>query len=276
MGRLDGKVAFITGAARGQGRSHAVRMAEEGADIIALDLCGPVGSVVYDMPDDAELAGTVKLVEDTGRRIVARQGDVRNRDDLQRTLDAGLAELGRLDIVIANAGIMPVMGEPSRDDRAWLDAIDIMLTGVFLTTEVCIPTLVEQGEGGSIVLISSTAGLKGLTRGRSVATAGMLGYHASKHGVVGLMRAYANALASDNIRVNTVHPTGVNTPMVANEQFMMWAMEEPDIAASFQNPLPVQLVEPIDVSNAIMWLCSDDGRYVTGTTVQVDAGFLVR
>lgn len=276
MGKLEGKVAFITGAARGQGRSHALRLAEEGADIIAVDLCEPVESVVYEMPDDAELAGTVKLVEDTGRRIVARKGDVRARGDLQHALNDGLSEFGRLDIVVANAGIMPVLGEPSRQDQAWLDAIDIMLTGVFLTVEVCLPTLVDQGEGGSIVLTSSTAGLKGLTRGRSVTTAGMLGYHASKHGVVGLMRAYANALAGDNIRVNSIHPTGVNTPMVANEPFVMWAMEEPDIAASFQNPLPVQLIEPIDVSNAIAWLCSDEGRYVTGMTMQIDAGFLVR
>jgi SDR family mycofactocin-dependent oxidoreductase len=276
MGKLDGKVAFVTGAARGQGRSHAVRLAEEGADIIAVDLCDQIETVMYEMPTEADLAGTVKLVEDTGRRIVAGRGDVRERDVLARILGQGLAEFGRLDIVVANAGIMPVMGEPSAADAAWYDAINVMLTGVFLTIEVCLPTLIDQHNGGSIVITSSTAGLKGLAPNPRVATAGLLGYIAAKHGVVGLMRAYANALAADGIRVNTVHPTGVNTPMVVNEHFMNWATEEPDIGASFQNALPVQLVEPLDVSNAIAWLCSDDARYVTGVTLPVDAGFLVR
>jgi SDR family mycofactocin-dependent oxidoreductase len=272
MGRLDGKVAFITGAARGQGRSHAVRLAEEGADIIAIDLCEQFESVAYPMPTLDDLADTVKLVEDVGRGIIAKQADVRDRSGLQRVLDEGLAAFGHVDIVLANAGIMPVMGDMSRHDQAFFDAIDVMLTGVFLTIEVAIPPMVERGEGGSIVITSSTAGLKGLSKSRSVATAGMLGYHAAKHGVVGLMRAYANALASDRIRVNTVHPTGVNTLMVVNEAFGRYVAEHPEIVSALQNPLPVDLVDAVDVSNAIVWLCSDEGRYVTGVSLPVDAG----
>jgi SDR family mycofactocin-dependent oxidoreductase len=272
MGKMDGMVAFITGAARGQGRSHAVRLAEEGADIIALDLCQQFETVAYPLSTPDDMADTVKLVEDLDRRIVARQADVRDRSGLQRVLDEGLDAFGHVDIVLANAGIMPVMGDVSRSDQAWRDAIDVMLTGVFLTLEVTIPPMVERGEGGSIVITSSTAGLKGLCRTRSLATAGMLGYHAAKHGVVGLMRAYANALASDRIRVNTVHPTGVNTPMVVNEAFGRYAAEYPELASALQNPLPVELVESVDVSNAIVWLCSDEGRYITGVTLPVDAG----
>jgi SDR family mycofactocin-dependent oxidoreductase len=274
MGKLDGKVAFITGAARGQGRAHAVRLAEEGADIIALDLCQQVDSVAYPMSTPDDLAATVKLVEDLDRRIFAREADVRDRSSLQRVLDDGLEAFGHVDIVLANAGIMPVMGDVSRGDQAWSDAIDVMLTGVFLTIEVATPPMVERGQGGSIVITSSTAGLKGLSKSRSVATAGMLGYHAAKHGVVGLMRAYANALASDRIRVNTVHPTGVNTPMVVNEAFGQYVAQYPEVATALQNPLPVSLIEAVDVSNAIVWLCSDEGRYITGVTLPVDAGII--
>lgn len=276
MPKLEGKVAFITGAARGQGRSHAVRLAEEGADIIALDLCGPVASVAYSMPTEDDLTETVKLVEDTGRQIVAIKADVRDRAAVQNALDRGLEQFGRVDIVLANAGIMPVLGELAQSDGAWHDAVDIMLTGVFLTVEVAVPHLIRQQSGGSIVITSSTAGLKGVPRERTLSTPGMLGYHAAKHGVVGLMRAYANSLAEHSIRVNTVHPTGVNTPMVVNEQFMQWAIDTPTVVESLQNPIPVQLIEPIDVSNAIAWLCSDDARYVTGVTLAVDAGFVLR
>jgi SDR family mycofactocin-dependent oxidoreductase len=276
MTTLDGKVAFITGAARGQGRSHALRLAEAGADIIAIDLCEPVASVAYDMPTEDDLNITAKLVEETGRHIVTAKGDVRDRPALQKVLDEGLSEFGRLDIVVANAGVMPTLGDRSRSDNAWHDAVDIMLTGVFLTVEVAVPHLVEQGTGGSIVIISSTAGLKGIPRHLSMLNAGTLGYHAAKHGVVGLMRAYANSLAEHSIRVNTIHPTGVNTPMVVNDAFMQWTMEEPGVAESMQNPLPIPLIEPLDVSNAVLWLCSDEARAVTGVTFPVDAGFNLR
>jgi SDR family mycofactocin-dependent oxidoreductase len=276
MNRLDGKVAFITGAGRGQGRSHAIRLAEEGADIIALDLCADMTSVPYPMATEDDLAHTVKLVEDAGGRIVAQTGDVRDRSAIESAIAAGVATFGRLDIVLPNAGIMPVMGEKSRPDTAWHEAIDVMLSGVYYTVECSADRMIEQGEGGSIVITSSTAGLKGLARSRSMATAGMLGYHAAKHGVVGLMHAYANALAPHSIRVNTVHPTGANTPMVVNEAFFQWAADEPLVAESMQNALPVALIEAVDVSNAIVWLCSEEARYVTGVTLPVDAGFTIR
>ncbi|MGA8547711.1 MAG: mycofactocin-coupled SDR family oxidoreductase [Mycobacterium sp.] len=276
MKMFDGKVAFVTGAARGQGRSHAIRLAEEGANIIALDICAEVPSVAYDMPTEEDLDGTVKLVEDAGGKIAAFRGDVRDRATVQNAVATGIERFGRLDFVLANAGIMPVFGERAKPDNAWHDAIDIMLTGVFHTVECCADTLIEQGQGGSIVLTSSTAGLKGIPRTRAMSPAGMLGYHAAKHGVVGLMRVYANTLAPHSIRVNTVHPTGVNTPMVVNEAFVQWAAEDPLVGEIFQNALPIPLIEPVDISNAIVWLCSEQARYVTGVTLPVDAGFTMR
>jgi SDR family mycofactocin-dependent oxidoreductase len=275
MGKLDQKVAFITGAARGQGRAHAVKMAQEGADIIAVDLCDQIDTVEYPMATPEDLEQTVKLVEDNDRRIVARRADVRDRSALQAALDAGLAELGHVDIVVANAGIAP-MGVGADTPAAWSDAIDVLLTGVYHTIEVAVAPMLEQGHGGSIVITSSTAGLKGLARELEGLTAGMVGYTAAKHGVVGLMRIYANALAAHRIRVNTVHPTGVNTPMVVNDVFARLFEERPSMASAFQNALPVEMVEPEDIANAAAWLCSDDARYITGVTLPVDAGFTVR
>lgn len=266
MGKLEGKVAFITGAARGQGRSHAIRLAQEGADIIAIDLCQQVATIPYPMSTPEDLATTVKEVEALDRRIVAAQADVRDLAGLEAALATGVAELGPVDIVLANAGIAPLSLDDPYD--AWRDVIDINLTGVFHTVEACIPAMIERGQGGAIVLTSSTAGLSGFA-GRS---RGGIGYTAAKHGVVGLMRTYANTLAPYRIRVNTIHPTGVNTPMIVNE-----AMQ--NILAQFgstalKNALPVEMVEPVDISNAIVWLVSDDARYVTGITLPVDAGFL--
>jgi SDR family mycofactocin-dependent oxidoreductase len=277
MGSLEGKVAFVTGAARGQGRSHAVRLAHEGADIIAVDICddGNIESIEYKMPSKDDLAETANLVKKAGRRIIARQGDVRNRTDLEQIVGEGIESFGAVDIVVANAGMTSFYTEKGKQDQAWHDSIAVMLTGVYLTIEVCIPQMVRQGRGGSIVITSSTAGLKGIFRNREVAVPGALGYGAAKHGVVGLMRMYAGALASDNIRVNTIHPTGVNTPMVVNEGFEKWAGEHQDAVASMQNALPVELLQPSDISNAVAWLCSDEARYITGITLPVDAGFLV-
>jgi SDR family mycofactocin-dependent oxidoreductase len=270
MGRLDGKVAFITGAARGQGRSHAVRLAQEGCEIIGLDLCGQIDSVAYPMATPDDLADTVRLVEEHDHRMVAEQADVRDLDRLGAVLQKGLKEFGRLDIVVANAGIAPIVGEQRLQVQAWNDAIDVMLTGVYHTLHATVPVLIEGGRGGSIVITSSTAGLKGFFLGEI--TAGAMGYTAAKHGVVGLMRAYANALALHNIRVNSVHPTGVDTPMVVNEPVGQYVGEHPEAADAFQNAMPVPLVEVHDVSNAIVWLCSDEARYVTGVTLPVDAG----
>lgn len=275
MGRLEQKVAFITGAARGQGRAHAVRMAQEGADIIAVDLCAQIGTVEYPMATADDLDTTVRLVEDLDRRVVAMQADVRDRNALAGAVAAGLAEFGHLDIVVANAGIAPI-GEAGRSPQAWQDAIDVLLTGVYHTIDAAIPSMVERDMGGSIVITSSTAGLKGLGRHLEGVGAGFFGYTAAKHGVVGLMRLYANVLAPHRIRVNTLHPTGVNTPMVVNEPFSRWGEGAFGEASGIQNALPVNLVEPEDIANAAVWLCSDEARYVTGVTLPVDAGFTVR
>ncbi|MGV0834373.1 mycofactocin-coupled SDR family oxidoreductase [Mycolicibacterium thermoresistibile] len=274
MGKLDGKVAFITGAARGQGRSHAVRFAEEGASIVALDICDQIDSVFYPMSTKDDLAETAALVQAAGGSIVTHVGDVRNRADVQAAYEAGIREFGKVDIALPNAGIMPVI-EPGDRDQAWYDAIDTMLTGVWHVLEVVVPNMIDRGEGGAIIITSSAAGLSSLALNTYP---GQVGYVAAKHGVVGLMRVYANQLAKHSIRVNTVHPTGVNTPMVANEEYGAWAAANPEIAGSpaYQNAMPVELIEAIDISNAMVYLASDDARYVTGVAFPVDAGHLNR
>ncbi len=266
---LEGKVAFITGAARGQGRAHAVRLAADGANIIGVDLCEQIASVPYPLATADDLAATVKLVEDTGARIVAKQGDVRDRGSLSATLQAGLDEFGRLDIVVANAGIAPMQS----GDDGWRDVIDVNLTGTYNTIKAAIPTMVKQGTGGSIVLISSAAGLAGV----GSPDAGSVGYAAAKHGVVGLMRIYANLLAAQNIRVNSIHPTGVETPMINNEFTREWLAKmaaQTDQPRSLGNALPVEVLQAEDIANAVAWLVSDQARYITGVTLPVDAGFL--
>jgi SDR family mycofactocin-dependent oxidoreductase len=268
-GPLTGKVAFITGAARGQGRAHAVRLAADGASVIAVDLCEQIASVPYPLATPEDLAATVKLVEDTGGRIVARQGDVRERASLSSALQAGLDEFGRLDIVVANAGIAPMQS----GDDGWRDVIDVNLTGVYNTIKAAIPTMVKQGTGGSIVLISSAAGLAGVAS----PDAGSVGYAAAKHGVVGLMRVYANLLAKQSIRVNSIHPTGVETTMINNEFTRGWLAKmaaESDSPGSMGNALPVDVLQADDIANAVAWLVSDQARYITGVTLPVDAGFL--
>ncbi|MGZ5393688.1 MAG: mycofactocin-coupled SDR family oxidoreductase [Mycobacterium sp.] len=265
MPALDGKVAFITGAARGQGRAEAVRLASDGASIIAVDICDQIASVPYPLATPDDLALTVKLVEDTGARIVAQQADVRDQDALKNALAAGIDELGRLDIVVANAGIAPMQSGP----EGWQDVIDVNLTGVYHTVEVAIPTLIEQGDGGAIVLTSSVAGLIGV----GSHDAGAVGYVAAKHGIVGLVRLYANLLASHSIRVNSVHPAGVDTPMINNEATRQWLGSIADkTPQEMGNALPVQVLQPEDIANAVAWLVSDEARYVTGVTLPVDAG----
>ncbi len=266
-GKLEGKVAFITGAARGQGRSHAIRLAQEGANIIAVDICPQIDTVPYPMSTPDDLAETVKEVEALDRRIVATQADVRDEAGLKSAFEAGVAELGPVDIVLANAGIAPMSVREPHD--AWQDVINVNLTGVFNTVETAIPSMIERGQGGAIVLTSSTAGINGI----GGPTRGGLGYTAAKHGVVGLMRSYANTLAPHRIRVNSVHPTGVNTPMVVNEAMQEFLAQDPSLSNAMANALPVDMVEPVDISNAILWLVSDDARYVTGVTLPVDAGF---
>jgi NAD(P)-dependent dehydrogenase (short-subunit alcohol dehydrogenase family) len=215
--QFEGKVAFITGAARGQGRSHAVRFAEEGADVIAFDLCEQMPTVAYPMSSPEDLNETVNLVEKTGRRIIAEQGDVRDFERLKAAVANGVAELGRLDFVLANAGILPMVGSQAQDISAFDDAVAVMLNGVYYTIEAALPALLETGDGGAIVITSSVAGLSGMHVKFSQKTHGGAGYLAAKHGVVGIMRGYANMLAEKNIRVNTVHPTGLNSPMIVNQ-----------------------------------------------------------
>ncbi len=279
-GQLDGKVAFITGAARGQGRSHAVKFAEEGADIIAFDLCDQMSSVLYPMATPEDLDETVNLVEKTGRRIVAEQGDVRDFHRLQAAVANGVAELGRLDFVLANAGIIPIAGDPEQDLSAdhfrFIDAIDVMLNGVYFTVEAALPALLEHGDGGAIVITSSTAGLTGLHARFNMKSHGVMGYIAAKHGVVGLMRGYANMLAEKNIRVNTVHPTGLASPMIVNAHLERVMAENPELTVAFENLMPVPLIEPSDISEAMLYLCGPSGRYITGVTLPVDAGFSVK
>jgi SDR family mycofactocin-dependent oxidoreductase len=272
-GALTGKVAFITGAARGQGRAHAVRLATEGADIIAVDLCDQIASVPYPLATAEDLAATVKLVEDTGARIVATQADVRDRASLKNALAGGVEQFGgRLDIVVANAGIAPMAGED-----AWQDVIDVNLTGVFHTVDVAMRPMIKAGNGGAMVLTSSVAGLVGLAS----PMAGSVGYAAAKHGIVGIMRVYANLLAPHSIRVNSVHPAGVHTPMIDNEFTRSWleglAQESQgagEMAPNMTNALPVQALEPEDIAAAVAFLVSDEARYITGVTLPVDAGFV--
>jgi SDR family mycofactocin-dependent oxidoreductase len=276
VGQFEGRVALITGAARGQGRSHAVRFAEEGADIIAVDICDQIDCVGYPMATREDLDETVNLVEKTGRRIVAGRGDVRDFESLKTSAANGVAELGRVDFVLANAGIGPLVGEQRHDIVAYVDAVDVMLTGVYYTIEATLPALLDHGDGGAIVIISSTAGLNSLCPTFSVRSHGFAGYHAAKHGVVGLMRYYATSLAEKNIRVNSVHPTGVATPMLLNEPAAQHMAEHPEGNSAFENLLPVELIEPADVSEAMVYLCGQSGRYLTGITLPVDGGLTVK
>ena len=272
MGPLDGKVAFITGVARGQGRSHAVRLAADGADIIGVDICADIASNGYPMATREELDETVALVEEQGGKIAASVADVRDFYALKAALDVGVERFGRLDIVCANAGIA-AMGfrELSIDEELemWTDVVDVNLVGSFHTAKAAIPHLIAGDRGGSIVFTSSTAGLRGFGGQQG----GGLGYAASKHGIVGLMRTLANALAPQSIRVNTVHPTAVNTMMAVNPAMTAFLENYPNGGPHLQNPMPVELLEPEDISAAIAYLVSDAAKYVTGVAFPVDAGF---
>jgi SDR family mycofactocin-dependent oxidoreductase len=244
-------------------------LASDGANIIAIDICDQIASVPYPMATADDLAATVKLVEDIGARIVALEADVRDQSTLATAVQAGLDEFGRLDIVVANAGIAPM----ESGAEGWRDVIDVNLTGVHNTVEVAMPRLIEQGDGGSIVLISSAADLVGIGGGDP----GSLGYTAAKHGLVGLMRAYANHLAGHSIRVNSIHPAGVNTPMIDNDHTRQWlanvianSKRPPDMG----NAMPVAVLEVEDIAAAVAWLVSDEARYITGVTLPVDAGYV--
>ncbi len=275
-GRFEGKVAFITGAARGQGRSHAVRLAQEGADIIAVDLCAQIDSVPYPMGTADDLAETVRQVEALDRRIVATQADVRDLAAVTAAVDDGFAQLGRIDVVSANAGIFSVGPTHELAEDTWQDMIDVNLTGVWHAVRAAIPQLIAGGRGGSIVITSSGAGLKGFPN--------VAHYVSAKHGVVGLMRTLALELAPHWIRVNSIHPTNTDTDMIQNDA--MYRLFRPDLdnptradfdaGAREMNALDLPWVEAIDITNALLFLASDDARYITGVALPVDAGFFVK
>jgi SDR family mycofactocin-dependent oxidoreductase len=275
MAGLEGKVAFITGAARGQGRAHAVRLAREGADILAVDICQDVDSMDYPNASPEELDETAQLVEGEGRKVVALKADIRDLNGLQRAFDEGVSSLGRVDIVVANAGIVRLTdgGDP---ESVWSDIVATNLTGTWNTISVALPTLRGGGSGGSIVIISSSAGLRA-TAGLGV---GALAYTSAKTGLVGLMKQLAASLAAESIRVNSVHPTGVKSGMTMNEamgRLVAQAVESADTSISaMQNAMPIDMLEPEDVANTVAFLVSDQAMWITGAALPVDAGFCVR
>ncbi len=272
-GRLEGKVAFITGAARGQGRTHAIRLASEGADIIAVDVCADIETVPFHGATEADLAETVKRVEALDRRIVAAKADVRDYAGLVQALDSGVAEFGRLDIVCANAGIVSFGPVVDLSEEQWAAMLGVNLTGVWHTVKAAVPHLIAGGRGGSMILTASAAGLKG--------TPNLGHYVAAKHGVNGLMKTLALELAKHSIRVNSVNPGNVNTDMVQNEftyQLFMPGVENPtreqfeSILGKSPTMLPAPWAEPEDISAAVAFLASDDARFITGVALPVDLG----
>lgn len=272
MGAIDGKVAFITGVARGQGRSHAVRLAREGANIIGIDICADIAANGYPMASHEELDETVALVEDAGGKMLGTVADVRDFDQVKAAVDTGVEHFGRLDIVLANAGIAPLAFRQlsiEEELAQWRAVTGVNLDGAYHTAWAAIPHLLAGNRGGVIIFTSSTAGIKGF----GGLQGGGLGYAASKHGIVGSMRTLANALAPLSIRVNTVHPTAVNTMMATNPDMTEFLEKNPDAGPHLQNPMPVAMMEPEDVSAAIAYLVSDEAKYVTGVTFPVDAGF---
>ena len=276
MGRMDGKVALVTGAARGQGRSHALRLAEEGAEIVAVDLCAQIETVPYGMAKPEDLAETAKLIEELDRRVLTREADVRDSGALDAAVQAGLAEFGHIDVVCANAGIFSYAPSWEMTDQMWDEMLAVNVTGVWKTLRAVLPSMIERGQGGSLVLTSSTAGMRGF--------ANMVHYTAAKHGVVGIMRTMVQEVSQYGIRCNTVHPTAVDTDMIQNDP--MYKLFLPDAkpeeltrenyGAAFQalHTMPHPWVEARDISNAVLWLASDESRYVTGQTLAVDLGFL--
>jgi SDR family mycofactocin-dependent oxidoreductase len=276
-GRVAGKVAFISGAARGQGRSHAVRLAQEGADIIAVDICGPIDNLAYESSTPADLAETADLVKALDRRIVTAEVDVRDFDALKAAVDNGVEQLGRLDIIVANAGIGTFGNKLHKiPEKIWQDMIDVNLSGVWKTVKAGVPHILAGERGGSIVLTGSVGSHKAL------AYTGH--YIAAKHGVIGLMRSFAVELGQHSIRVNSVHPSQVNTPMTMND--VTFRLFRPDLEnpgpedfapfSQMTHTMPVPWVEAVDISNAVLFLASDESRYVTGVSLPVDAGALLK
>jgi (+)-trans-carveol dehydrogenase len=275
-GRLEGKVAFVTGAARGQGRSHAVALAAEGADVIGIDLCAPVSTVAYPLSTPDDLAETVRQVEALDRRMVAGRADVRDLAELRAVVDRGVAELGRLDVVVANAGIASYAPAIELDEESWGDMIDINLSGVWRTVKAAVPHVRAHGEGGSVIITSSTSGLRAIPN--------CAHYAAAKHGLVGFMKVLALELGPERIRVNTVHPTTVNTGMTRNQAtldlFLPGQEDQSEEAfarvAQRLNPIPVPWIEPETVSELVVFLASDAAKFISGAAIPVDAAMSIR
>jgi SDR family mycofactocin-dependent oxidoreductase len=275
MSRVQGKVALVTGAARGMGRSHVVRLAEEGADIVAVDLCADVGSAPYPGVTSHDLDETAKLVEQLGRRVIARQADVRDSKAMRAVVDEAVAEFGGIDIAVANAGISSFGFSWELADEVWEEMIDINLTGSWKTVKAVIPQMIERGQGGSIIFLNSAQGLIGVPT--------MSHYTASKHGVVGLMRALAAELAPHSIRVNSVNPGNVDTPMVDNPASLRVFLphlsdptrEDAEQVMTSMSALPVGWLDPREISDAVLFLASDETRHITGITLPVDAGMML-
>ncbi|NHU44706.1 mycofactocin-coupled SDR family oxidoreductase [Rhodococcus sp. A14] len=278
MGLFDDKVVFITGAARGQGRSHALRFAREGADVIAVDIArDAIESVEYELATESELDAVITEIESLGRRAVRGMADVRSLAAMRAVVDEGLSRFGKIDIVVANAGIGTYSRVWEMSDQVWRDTIDTNLTGVWNATRAALPSMVERGEGGAVVLTSSTAGLAGYQNTAH--------YTAAKHGVIGLTKVLAQELGVHKIRANAVCPTAVNTKLIVNDvTFSLFApgVEKPgveDVREAFAalNVLPdLPWIEPEDVTEAVIWLASDAARYVTGVAMPVDGGNLVK
>ncbi|SEB25898.1 MULTISPECIES: mycofactocin-coupled SDR family oxidoreductase [unclassified Mycobacterium] len=265
-GRVAGKKILITGAARGMGRSHAVRLAEEGADLILVDICESLSVLEYPLATREDLDETASLVREYGRRAATHVVDVRDADALRAAVDDGARQLGGLDGAIANAGVLTAGTWDTTTAEQWRTVVDVNLIGTWNTCRAALPYLIDRG--GSIVNISSAAGTKG--------TPLHLPYTASKHGIVGLSKSLANELAAQSIRVNTVHPTGVPTGMQPASLHGLIRETRPDLAPLFANALPVVMAEAVDISNAVLYLMSDESRYVTGLELKVDAGVTIR
>jgi (+)-trans-carveol dehydrogenase len=276
MQGIEGKVAFVTGAARGQGRSHALRFAELGADLVICDACAPIAAVGYPLPTIEDLQETARLVEELDRRVVVRQADIRDLAAMEDIVAQAKADLGRIDIVSANAGIASYGGALEISEAVFREVVDINMTGAWNTVRAAVPLMIEGGRGGSVVFTSSAAGVIGLP--------GLVHYVAAKHGVVGMTKALANEWGAHNIRVNAVLPGTVSTEMAANDA--TYKLFRPDL----ENPtfedceefmrglmlLPIAWVDAEDITNAVVWLASDQARYVTGVSLPVDAGYITK
>lgn len=267
-GRVSGKVVLITGAARGQGRSHAVHLAKEGADLLLIDVADPIAHLAYPTATADDLAETIRLVTEAGGRAHGATVDVRHADGLAEAVSDGVAALGRLDVVVANAGVVTTQRWHEVTPDLWDTVVGINLTGVWNTCQATLPHVLASG-GGSLILVSSIAGLKGQPF--------LTPYAAAKHGVVGIMRSLAGELASQSVRVNSLHPTGVASPMLAGmAPLTSFVAEDPTTGPLFENLLPVSVIGAGDVSAAVVYLASDESRHVTGTTFTVDAGATAR